>query len=343
MQKILTIVIPTYNVEKYLERCLDTLVYNEDIQKHLEIIIVNDGSKDNSLKIAKSYEKKYDCIKVIDKENGGHGSTINAGLKIATGKYFRVIDSDDWVNVIDFKKYVLDLLKCDCDVVLTNFSREYIYNSTSIKYEYPKEIEFNKVYNLNNFDLTKFKDEYFYMATTSYKTEILQKNHIELDEKMFYVDMEYVLFPFPYIKNFILLDYDIYRYFIGRPDQSVNISSFVRNRKNHEFVYKKLIDFYTNLKTSENKKEYIKKILLLMGNTHYVIYLKSGLLKRKDVKEIKLFEKWLKKTNYDLYKALGEKYTFIRWARKTNFIFSISKKSRFSRLADRYARRKGIL
>ena len=92
--KILSIVVPTYNVEKYLERCIDSLVYDEKVLNDLEILIVNDGSKDNSLQIAKKYEKQYpNTIKVIDKENGGHGSTINAGLKVATGKYFRVIDS----------------------------------------------------------------------------------------------------------------------------------------------------------------------------------------------------------------------------------------------------------
>lgn len=341
--KLLSIVIPTYNVEKYLRRCLDTLTYNEDIQDDLEIIIVNDGSKDNSLKIAKEYEKKYKSVKVIDKENGGHGSTINSGLKIATGKYFRVIDSDDWVNVVDFKKYIKDLNKIDCDVVLTNFSREFIYSGESIRYNYPSEIEFNKIYDLKSFDLSLFKDEYFFMATTTYKTELLKKHDFKLDENMFYVDMEYVIFPIPYIKNFILLDYDIYRYFIGRPDQSVNLSSFARNRKNHEFVLKKLVNFFTEVDTSKNKKDYIKKILVLMANTHYIIYCKSGLLKRKDKKEIREFDRFLKKTNRDLYDTIGNKYMYIRWNRKTNFVFSVSKRSIFSRLADRHARRKGVL
>lgn len=343
MNKLLTIVIPTYNVEKYLERCLDTLVYNEDIQKYLEIIIVNDGSTDNSLKIAREYEKKYESIKVLDKENGGHGSTINAGLKVATGKYFRVIDSDDWVNVIDFKKFILDLKDIDCDAIITNFSREYVYNNTSKKYKYSKQIEYNKIYNLSNFDLSKFNDDYFYMATTSYKTEILKKNNILLDENMFYVDMEYVIFPFAYINNFILLDYDIYRYFIGRPDQSVNIKSFVKNRANHEYVLKKLINYYSSIELSKNKMDYIKKILILMANTHYIIYCKSGLLKRKNVKEIRFFDKYLKRANIDLYNAVGNKFTYIRWNRKTKFVFSITKKCRFSRLADRFAKRKGNL
>ena len=145
MNKILTIVVPTYNVEKYLSRCLDSLLYDEKTNKKLEIIVVNDGSKDNSLKIANEYKEKYpDSVLVIDKENGGHGSTINAGLKIATGKYFRVIDSDDWVNIDEFPSYINDLEKLNSDIVLTNFSREYIYNSTQVISKYPKAIEYNK-------------------------------------------------------------------------------------------------------------------------------------------------------------------------------------------------------
>ena len=106
MSKILSVVIPTYNMEKYLEKCLNSFIYNEGADE-LEVLIVNDGSKDNSVNIAKEFEKKYPNIfKVIDKENGGHGSTINAGLKVASGKYFKVVDADDWVETDELKKLI---------------------------------------------------------------------------------------------------------------------------------------------------------------------------------------------------------------------------------------------
>ena len=310
MNKLLSIVIPVYNTEKYLERCLDSLVYYGDILEYLDIIVVNDGSKDKSLEIAKRYASKYDAIRVIDKENGGHGSTINRGLKEANGKYFRVIDSDDWVNVDDVRKYVLDLKNIDCDIVITNFSREYVYNGISSKFEYPKEIEFNKVYDADEFDYSLFKEEYFFMATTSYKTSLLKEMNFSVDEKMFYVDMEYVTFPIPNVKNFILLDYDIYRYFIGRPDQSINIKGFVKNRLQHEIVLKKLIDFCVNTEMNDNKKKLITKIIVLMCNTHYNIYCKSRLLDKKYKKEIKQFDKWFKDTSKELYDAVSKKYMY---------------------------------
>ena len=299
--KILSIVIPTYNVEKYLERCLNTLVFDEKIQKDIELIIVNDGSKDDSLKIAKKYEKKYpESIIVIDKENGGHGSTINAGLKVATGKYFRVIDSDDWVNVEDFSKYIYDLKKCDQDVVLTNYSRELLYTGESIKFKY-KNLEYNKTYDLDKLDYSLMGLDYFFMATSTFKTEKLKKSGVILDEKTFYVDMEFILLPFLEMKSMVYFDYDIYRYFIGRPEQSINIQSYVRNRSHHEKVLKRLLEFYDKIPKTSNRKKYIFGIICQMVNTHYIIYCKAKLNSNKDINEIREFDKYLKKHNYDIY------------------------------------------
>ena len=104
--KVLTVLIPVYNTEKYIKRCLDSLLVPETLND-IEVIVVNDGSKDHSVEIVKTYVEKYpQTVVLIDKENGGHGSTINAGLKAAKGKYFRVLDSDDWFNTIEFVKFV---------------------------------------------------------------------------------------------------------------------------------------------------------------------------------------------------------------------------------------------
>ena len=105
------------------------------------------------------------CIKVIDKENGGHGSTINAGLKVATGKYFRVVDSDDWVNIDDFPMFVKELKKINADLVITDYRRELIYSGESILVPYTDKIEFDKLYNIEEFDLSSIGAEYFTMAT----------------------------------------------------------------------------------------------------------------------------------------------------------------------------------
>ena len=341
--KLLSIVIPAYNVEKYIERCLISLTKDEEVLKKVELIVVNDGGVDKTLEIAKRYENKFQTsIIVIDKENGGHGSTINAGLKVATGKYFRVIDSDDWVNVDDFPKFVKELKSIDADVVLTNYSKEFVYNGTSEFFSYNPEIEYNKVYNFDDFNISLLKDDYFFMATTTFKTEVLRKANFNLDEKTFYVDTEFVIFPIPFVNTFIYLNYDIYRYFIGRKDQSVNISSFVKNRSHHEKVLKRVIKFYNNTELSENKKKYISKIIIQLINTHYVIYCKSKLNKKEHLKEIKNLDRYLRDNAFELYDISGRIYGYIRWNRRTKFIFAQAKKSWFSRLIDFYERRNSI-
>lgn len=334
MKKIISIVIPTYNVEKYLDRCIRSLTFNSEILDDIEIIIVNDGSKDNSLLIAKKYEKEFPkSVLVIDKENGGHGSTINEGLKVASGKYFKVIDSDDWVNIDDMVNFVESLKKLDVDMVVTNYQQELVYESRNFIFNY-KPIEYNQIYDFDKFDFNIIKPNYFAMHAITYKTEMLRDCKLYLDEKTFYVDMEYILLPITHVKTFTYLDYNIYRYFIGRPDQSVNIKSMVKNRKNHEKVLKRLIDFYNTAKLSKSKKEYVRYILDYMLNTEYNIFTKAKLPSKKDKKEIKQFDKYLKKNCNQLYDDSSKMFTSIRWNRKTKFCFAQTKRFMFSRLAD---------
>lgn len=330
--KILTILVPTYNVEKYLSRCLNTLVFNKDILNDIEILIVNDGSKDESLKIAKEYEKNFECITVIDKENGGHGSTINVGLNIAKGKYFRVIDSDDWVNIDEFANYVNDLKKLNTDIVLTNYSRESIFNSEKILFKY-KNLEYNKIIDLNKFDYSVLGYDYFYMATTTFKTEKLRNSNLKLDEKTFYVDMEFILLPFLEMKTLYYLNYDIYRYYIGRAEQSISIQNYVKNRYDHEKVLTRLLNFYNSI-IDDKRKEYISNVLCLVINSHYSIYLKAKLPKQENIKEIRKFDSMLKENYNDLYTKIRNDYLYIKWGQNTNFRVAQFYNNIISRIAD---------
>ena len=271
--KVLSIVVPVYNTEKYIRRCLDSVLLDEVVED-IEVILVNDGSKDNSLKIMREYEKKYpNTVVVVDKENGGHGSAVNAGLVKATGKYFRVLDSDDWFNSSEFGMFVNGLKNDDVDLVVTNYRKEMAYSGESIYLEY-KDLENDVIYDFDKFDLAKLNGEYFVMATSTYKTECLRKAKVKLFEKTFYVDMQYNIMPVSELKTFKFWNMDIYRYFIGRPDQSMNLSNFVKNRANHEKVLKFLLEYYADRKEmfSENKREYISLILYYMITTHYYIY-----------------------------------------------------------------------
>ena len=334
--KVLSIIIPTFNMEKYLERCLLSLVNDKKTLKNLDIIIVNDGSTDNSLNIAMKYVELYpDSISIINKENGGHGSTINSGLKVAKGKYIKVLDADDWVDIDCFPSFVSDLKSVDVDAVITNYVYENVYNNSFeiVKFD---SIKSNKEYELSDYKSKK----YFSIHSITYKTKILKDNNITLDINTFYVDMEYLIYPLKYINNFIYFDYDLYRYFIGRPDQSVNASSFVKHRADHERVIKNILSSYEeNIKNTKNDN-YALNIIKTLLRTHYIIYCKSRYNNKLLKREIRTFTKYLKKHYKNIYSDLLKNNTFIRWNVKTNFIFSQNFKCLLSRVADRFQQRR---
>ncbi|MDE5539623.1 MAG: glycosyltransferase, partial [Bacilli bacterium] len=237
--KLISFVIPCYNSEEYMAHAIDSiLVCQEDV----EVIIVNDGSHDNTSKIAHEYQEKYPkVIKVIDKENGGHGSGVNAGLKIAKGKYFKVVDSDDWVNEEALQKAIATLKEVDVDMLVVN----YVYES----YRGTKEMHYkgilpeNKIFTWD--DIKKFKiSQYLLMHSIIYKTSILTDIKLSLPEHTFYVDNIFVYYPLPHIKTMYYLNVPFYRYFIGRDNQSVNESVMVKRVDQQLKVTKTMIDFF---------------------------------------------------------------------------------------------------
>ena len=337
--KLLSIAIPVYNTEIYIRRCLESLLVNE-ILDDIEIIAVNDGSKDNSIKILNEYKQNFpNSVIVVDKENGGHGSTINAALEIATGKYFKVIDSDDWVDSQNFSSFVNKLKKQDVDLIITNYRKEHIYNGVS-EYIKWKQLNENTIYEFNTFNLKKLDKEYFVMANSTYKTSVLKACNLKLLEKTFYVDMQYNIVPISNVKTFCFINLDIYRYFIGRPDQSMNLQNFVKNRSDHETVVKYLIDYYNNTfkKFSNNQLEYIKQIIFYMFTTHYYIYCVYAKKDKKIIyKEIKEFDNYLKNTNIELYDMMN-RIGKIRYYRKLKFIPIKINSGIFNRLIELVSR-----
>jgi glycosyltransferase involved in cell wall biosynthesis len=321
--KTISIVVPVYNTENYIRKCLDSLLVNE-ILKDIEVIVVNDGSKDNSIQVMQEYKNKFvETVVLINKINGGHGSTINEGLKIAKGKYFRVVDSDDWVNSTDFVRLVKILKKEDADLVVTNYRKEHIYENRSeyLKYEGLEE----KKYKFNEFNIENLKTEFFTMSTSVYKTAILRKSKLNLLEKTFYVDMQYNIVPIKEVETFRYINLDIYRYFIGRKEQSMDLQNFVKNQEHHEKVVKYLVEYYTKNKEiyAKTKKEYIKKILYNMIYTHYCIYcIYDSQNRKRAYKRVKQFDKYLKEQDSELYN-LYINSKMIEYNRKLGFIPTI--------------------
>lgn len=317
MEKILTISIAAYNAEKDISNCLNSLISSKEFSK-LDIIVVNDGSTDRTAKIANEYAKKYEqSIRLINKENGGHGSTINTSIKYAKGKYYKILDSDDWVNSENLDKLIKFLEKNNVDMVLNPYDEISYESRRKTRGLNPCEgkISYDKIHGLNEMDKIVL-----YMHSLTFLTEVIQKMGSIIDEKCFYVDMEYCIFPLLYVKKFVCLNYPVYQYLLGSQTQSMNIDNMIKRRNQHLKVTKRLIYFYGEhySELDEKVREIIALRIKYAIYNQYLIYLHMSV---KDSKtEIVKFDKWLKEQNRELYSGpKGKIMCFIKINRRFNY------------------------
>lgn len=303
--KILTIAIPAFNMEHFLSRCLDSIL-NIDIVEWLEILVINDGSKDSTLELAKKYESQYPyIIKVIDKENGGWGSAINKAINISEGKYFRILDADDWYDTNSFQQYVYQLKDLDYDMILTPYCYEYV--TKGVQKEVPfKNVEYNKGYVYSDLHSLKWGKNWFDLPSITYRTKLLQNSNIKISE-CFYSDIEYDYLPIKYVKSFIFLPYNIYRYYIGREGQSVSPEGTTKNYKDHLYITQKVIDYYLKAIDSEDIifSNFIKNIAIAKIIQNYVALLKFYIDRKEANILLSQFNTNLYKTSKYLYKLSG--------------------------------------
>lgn len=243
MEKILTIAIPAYNVERYLRQCLDSFLV-ASVLDEIEILIINDGSKDSTEQIGLEYQNEFpDSIRIITKENGGHGSAINTGIEYAQGKYFKIVDGDDWVNSEEWEEFIHFLKSQDCDLVASNFRK--IDHTT----QQPLKQQERTFYDVQYKKPYRFEDIYgkafIKMHSVTIRTSIFKENHIKISEHCFYVDAEYIFFPVPYIKTVIFYEPDIYMYRLGLPGQSIDIKKMQKNMSNHTHVLERMLEYYS--------------------------------------------------------------------------------------------------
>lgn len=236
MDKLLTIVVPVYKVEPYINKCLDScLIYknneqgekvlDDELMNQLEVIIVNDGTPDNSAEISREYVKRYpQTFRQIDKENGGHGSAWNVGLKEATGKYLRFLDSDDWLTNLD--RLMHDLQNCEADVVFNQFDKQYVEDGRAETIEIASPLTENepRQIDVNNWGMCNNGLNSFNFWSITYKTEILKPLHPIFAEKVMYDDFIITWVPLVFGRTYTTCNYVLYNYLIGRPDQSMSVA-----------------------------------------------------------------------------------------------------------------------
>ncbi|NMP36969.1 MAG: glycosyltransferase family 2 protein [Clostridiales bacterium] len=300
MNKILSISVAAYNVEAYIRQALDSYV-DEAILPYIEVLVTDDGSKDSTPDIVTEYEKKYPgSIRLIRQPNAGPGSTVNSGIKHATGKYFKMIDGDDWVNTSEMAGFIEFLKDCECDIVATNYCL--VDNQTGQQEpQHIDGIEYNKEYSFETLDPSLT----LCMHNLAIKTSIFKDNNIVLDN-CFYTDTQYMLMPVPYANGIIFLDKMIYMYRVALGTQSMNINSLQKNSAMHERIIFTLADYYENYKKSGNATDgklsyFLHRMAPIVGNqlNIFLSYKESHKAQCKD------FMKRLQQKSPDIYRQFA--------------------------------------
>lgn len=255
MQKVISFSIAAYNIEVYAKQLLDSFI-DEKTMDEIEVLIINDGSNDQTVNICQEYVNKYpNVFRLINKENGGHGSTINKGIKIAKGKYFKPIDGDDWIKTTNLPKIIKILKQNEVDMVVTDYDRIYeksnvvdtITNGFLIK---------NKVM---EFDFIHWKS-FLHFHAVIYKTSLLRDHNVKLTEKVFYDDTEYVLYPIIHVFSVLYIPLVLYCYRLESEGQSVSLSGFLKHKDDLKLILTNSFKFCTENeeRVSNAKKTYFK-------------------------------------------------------------------------------------
>lgn len=306
--KTLSIAVPCYNSQDYMAKCVESLLACGD---DVEIILVDDGSKDDTARIADEYASKYpQIVKAVHQENGGHGEAVNSGLREATGLYFKVVDSDDWLDE-DAMREIMDYLRSQknesdpTDMILANYVYEKVFENkrTPMRYKsiFPtkKKITWDEV---GYFPPTK----YILMHSVIYRTQLLKDIGLKLPEHCFYVDNIFVYFPLPFVKSIYYIDVDMYHYFIGREGQSVNEETMMNRMDQQIRVTKLMID---TTKPEDIPSEKLRKYML--NYLAMMLCICSIFLRMKNTEEadLQLAEIWkyLEEYNPFLYKKIRRK------------------------------------
>lgn len=274
MDKILSLIIPTYNMEKYLDKCLASLIIaDKELMKHLEVLVIIDGATDSSSEIAHTYEARFpDIYKVIDKENGNYGSCINRGLRESTGKYVKVLDADDWFDTNIFENYLHKLLIVDVDLVLndmhtvgTDKNGYMLYNITSF-FESNIIYSFEEIFRVN-------LPRYIAMHCLAYRREKIIAMGYKQTEGISYTDVEWIFYPMTMVRTFTCIPGVLYQYLLGRQGQTMDPAIA---RRQSDQLAKMLLELVKR-RISYGKQDIYDTYMKIMMQAHnYTLYSRSN-------------------------------------------------------------------
>lgn len=344
MDKVLTIVVPSYNVESTLRQTVDSMIVpDEQLRELLDILIVNDGSKDGTLAVANKLAQEYPSIvRVWNKENGGHGSTINVGIEQGYGKYMKVVDGDDWLETKALEEYVKVLCETNADVVATD---SYHYFMTQQKRQPVKTsvLPYGKLLHFSN----AYKDYTFFMYSLAVKTELLRNQSHRIDEHCYYVDVEFDTLAAMVAETILYVDMKLYVYRLQSAGQSVSVEGWMKHYPEHERVALTLIEWYREFVSAngaqKEKAAYLEGRIIRSAGGHYSIGLDFPAQARKAfLIHIKEYDAKLKEQGAAVYQLVAKRpvvrcmrafhfseavYCCIAWLRKMKISISKAKQA----------------
>lgn len=306
--KLLSVAVPCYNSAAYMRKCIESLLPGgEDV----EILVVNDGSVDETSRIGREYEQKYpNIVRLIDQANGGHGAAVNTGIREAKGLYFKVVDSDDrvredaYLEILETLRYFAgsrDVL----DMLVSNFVYEKEGEKRNKVMRYRHALPKNELFTWK--DVKHFmKGQYILMHSVIFRTKLLKEFGLELPEKTFYVDNIFVFEPLLQVENMYYLDVNFYRYYIGREDQSVNESVMISRIDQQIRVNKRMFDFYNEhlpeIHAEKHRKQYMYNYLEIITVVSTIMMAISGT--QENLEKRKELWNYFKEKNHRLFRRL---------------------------------------
>lgn len=317
-EKLVTICVPSYNVQRYLERCLRSLVSHPHAAD-IEVLVIDDGSKDHTAQVAKTFEQHYPgIIRLVQKENGGHGSTINRAIKEGVGRYFMVVDGDDWIDGDQFAKLLSKIKsgEIDTDVVSSNYHQINLESGKCTLCGQDAKVEYFKPMHLEQLDTENI---YFTLASSMIKLPLLKELNMPLQEHTFYVDVEYILFPVPKLNTATFVDYCIYKYCQGNAEQSIHIPTMVKRFDHHDRVMRRVLEYGKNSQMTPAQRSYYDAILKRLLITQYGLCFVYDEDKERGYARGKEFDAYLKATYPKLAKWIGTNMPIVRVARRCGF------------------------
>lgn len=326
MEKILTISIAAYNAEKYIEGVLLPLL-KANRPERLEVLIIDDGGTDGTLEIAQRYEREYpDIFKAVHKENGGWGSTVTIGISMAKGKYFKLLDGDDYYEPKGLSK-LLDYMEMnDCDMIMTPFVRFY-ENSDRIEHVDNPIYHINKptAIELESLPITPYCME---MYSVAFRTELIQEANIRITEHCFYTDNEYVVKCSCLCKSVTVLPDPVYYYRLARPGQSVSVEGMKKHYREFETILRKMLPYIRDNVASQNVKElYLERYREL--SYHYFEMLFQIGPGKEYQQAMKNYDQWLKKDFPEIYKSIKyRKLWIMRMTKYMGFDLLVERKTK---------------